>query len=327
MNPAHRLVRILSLFLLGCFISITQPSRAEEFPSHAIRMLVPFSVGGAADIVARLLAKEMSTTLGQPVVVENRPGASGNIALDAAARSAPDGYTIVLGSASMAINPTLIKATPYDSQKDFTPISLVAMVPSVVVVPKSLPVDSLADLIALAKAKPDSINYGSVGIGTTQHLAAATLALRAGIKLTHVPYKGADALMPDLIAGRIQMSFNNVASARTHLQSGALKALAIGLPKRWTGLPDVPTFSEAGLPDLEVSSWVALFGPAGLPAKVVASLERAAIAAMVSEPTREKVLSGGNEPVGGTSAELAKFLAAEIDHWNKAIETAGAKPQ
>jgi tripartite-type tricarboxylate transporter receptor subunit TctC len=324
MKPLIRLIRTVPVLLAA--LAAAPASQAQEYPTKPIRLLVPFPVGGAADIVARMLAADMSATLGKPVVVENRGGASGNIAMDAAARSAPDGYTLLLASASLAINKSLIKATPFDPEKDFTPISLVAMVPSVLLVPASLPVNSLDELVKLAKAKPDTINYGSNGVGTTQHLASVMLGLRTGASLTHVPYKGADGLMPDLVAGRIQMSFNNVASALPYLRAGTLKALAVGLPERWPSLPDVPTFAEAGLTDMDVSSWVGLFGPAGLPAAVTGKVQAAVAASLKNPQTREKILTGGNLPVGGTSAELSSFLASEISHWRKAIQASGARP-
>ncbi len=328
-GPGRR--RVLRLLVaLPASVTAATPGRVlaqEPWPSRPIRLLVPFPVGGAADIVARLLAADMTASLGKPVVVENRAGASGNIAMDAAARSAPDGYTILLASASLAINKSLIKATPFDPEKDFTPISLVAMVPSVLLVPASLPVRTLDELVRLAKEKPGTVNYGSNGVGTTQHLAAVMLGLRTGADLTHVPYKGADGLMPDLIAGRIQMSFNNVASALPYLKAGTLRALAVGLPDRWPDLPDVPTFEQAGLTDMEVSSWVGLFGPAGLPPDVTAKLQ-AAVSGSVSRPEiREKILTGGNLPVGGTAPELRKFVSDEIVRWRNAIDASGARPE
>ncbi|MEO7242193.1 MAG: tripartite tricarboxylate transporter substrate binding protein [Variovorax sp.] len=325
MKPLIRLICAVPVVLAA--LAAAPAIQAAEYPNKTIRLLVPFPAGGAADFVARLLAADMSGTLGQTIVVENRAGASGNIGMDAAARSTPDGYTLLLASASLAINKSLIKATPFDPEKDFTPISLIAMVPSVLLVPASLSVNSLDDLVKLAKAKPDTINYGSYGIGTTQHLASVMLGLRTGAHLTHVPYKGADTMMPDLIAGRIQMSFNNVASALPYLKSGTLKALVVGLPERWPSLPDVPTFTEAGLTDMDVSSWVGLFGPAGLPATVVEKVQAAAAASLKNPVTREKILAGGNLPVGGTSAQLSQFVSSEIVHWRKAIEASGAKAE
>jgi len=301
-------------------------AQSADFPDKTIRLLVPFSAGGAADVIARILASDMSASLGQSVIVENRPGASGNIAMGAVARASSDGYTLLMGSASIAINKALIKATPFDPQADFTPVSLVAMVPSVLLVPGSLPVATVKELIAYAKASPDTFNYGSNGVGTTQHLAAVMLGLRTGLNLNHVPYKGVDGLMPDLISGRIQMSFNNVASALPHLKSGALKALAMGLPERWLALPDVPTFAEAGLADFDVSSWVAVFAPADLAADRLSRLEASVRASIAKPETREKILTGGNLPVGGSAADLKSFLATEVKHWRDAIEASGATP-
>lgn len=300
---------------------------AQEFPSKPVRILVPFPAGGAVDIIARLMAPDMSASLGASVVVENRAGASGNIAMDAAAKAPGDGHTVILASASLAINKSLIKATPFDPQKDFTPVSLVAMVPSVLVASKSLPAESVAELIAHARANPGTLNYGSNGTGTTQHLAATMFRLRTGADITHVPYKGADQLVPDLVSGRIQLSFNNIASVQGQLKAGNIKALAVGRASRWSGMPQVPTYAEAGIGGLEYSSWVALFGPAGLAPAVVDKLHRATVAALGNPQVREKIQAGGNEVAGGTPAALAAFLAAEIDQWSKAIAAAGLKPE
>lgn len=317
----------LCLFTLAAVAAFPLQVAAQEYPNKPIRILVPFPPGGAVDIVARLLATDMSSFLGTNVVVENRGGASGNIAMDACAKAANDGYTVLLASASLAINKSLIKATPFDPQKDFTPISLVAMVPSVLVANKALPVNSVAELVAYAKANPGTLNYGSNGLGTTQHLAATMFKLRTGADITHVPYKGVDQLVPDLVGGRIQLSFNNIASMQGQLKAGSIKALAVGRTSRWSGMPQVPTYVEAGIGGLEYSSWVALFGPAGLAPHVVDKLHRATAAALSNPQIREKIQAGGNEPVGGTPAALASFLATEIEQWSKAIAAAGLEPE
>jgi len=300
---------------------------AQDYPNRPIRILVPFPAGGAVDIIARLMSTDMSSALGVSVVVENRAGASGNIAMDATARAAGDGYTLILASASLTINKSLIKATPFDAQKDFTPISLVAMVPSVLVAGRLLPVNSVAELIAHAKANPGTLNYGTNGIGTTQHLAASMFRLRTGADITHVPYKGADQLVPDLVSGRIQLSFNNVASLQGQLKAGSVKALAIGRASRWSGMPQVPTYAEAGIGGLEYSSWVALLGPAGLAAPIVDKLHRAAVKALENPENREKIQASGNEIVGGSPQALAGFIASEIEQWSKAIAAAGLKAE
>lgn len=321
--PPIRFHHLMALLLMLAVGSVA----AQDYPNKPIRVLVPFPAGGAVDIIARLLSPDISKSLGASVVVEPRPGASGNIAMGAAAKAAPDGYTLVLASASLAINRLLIKSTPFDPRADFTPIGLVAMVPSVLVVHPGLGVTSVTDLVARARATPGAINYGSNGVGTTQHLAAAAFAQKTGTQITHVPYKGVDQLVPDLISGRIQMSFNNVASIQGQLKAGSVRALAIGRASRWSGMPDLPTYAEAGIGGLEYSSWVAFFGPAGLPAPVVDKLSKALAAALTNPDTREKIQAGGNEVVGGSPAALAGFLADEIDKWSRTISAAGLQPE
>jgi tripartite-type tricarboxylate transporter receptor subunit TctC len=313
--------------LLALMTATAGAAWAQDYPTRPVRILVPFPAGGAVDIIARLMSDDIARSLGGSVVVESRPGASGNIAMGAAAKAAPDGHTLVLASASLAINRSLIKSTPFDPQRDFTPIALVAMVPSVLVVPATQGAASVADLVARARAQPGTVNYGSNGVGTTQHLAATAFAQRTGAQITHVPYKGVDQLVPDLVSGRIQMSFNNVASVQGQLKAGTLKALAIGRATRWSGMPEVPTYAEAGIGGLEYSSWVALFGPAGLPPGVVDKLSRAVAVALANPQTRERIQAGGNEVVGGTPAELSAFVTAEIDKWSRTISAAGLQPE
>ena len=313
--------------LLALMTATAGAAWAQDYPTRPVRILVPFPAGGAVDIIARLMSDDIARSLGGSVVVESRPGASGNIAMGAAAKAAPDGHTLVLASASLAINRSLIKSTPFDPQRDFTPIALVAMVPSVLVVPAAQGASNVADLVARARAQPGAVNYGSNGVGTTQHLAATAFAQRTGAQITHVPYKGVDQLVPDLVSGRIQMSFNNVASVQGQLKAGTLKALAIGRATRWSGMPEVPTYAEAGIGGLEYSSWVALFGPAGLPPGVVDKLSRAVAVALANPQTRERIQAGGNEVVGGTPAELAAFVTAEIDKWSRTISAAGLQPE
>lgn len=313
--------------LLALMTATAGAAWAQDYPTRPVRILVPFPAGGAVDIIARLMSDDIARSLGGSVVVESRPGASGNIAMGATAKAAPDGHTLVLASASLAINRSLIKSTPFDPQRDFTPIALVAMVPSVLVVPATQGASSVADLVARARAQPGAVNYGSNGVGTTQHLAATAFAQRTGAQITHVPYKGVDQLVPDLVSGRIQMSFNNVASVQGQLKAGTLKALAIGRATRWSGMPEVPTYAEAGIGGLEYSSWVALFGPAGLPPGVVDKLSRAVAVALANPQTRERIQAGGNEVVGGTPAELSAFVTAEIDKWSRTISAAGVQPE
>jgi len=309
------------------FLTALSVASAQDYPNKPVRILVPFPAGGAVDIIARQMTVDLATSLGHSVVVDNRPGASGNIAMGAAAKAAPDGYTLVLASASLAINKSLIKSTPFDPRKDFTPVALVAMVPSLLVVNPAFGATSVTDLVARAKANPGAVNYGSNGVGTTQHLAASAFALRTGAQITHVPYKGVDQLVPDLLSGRIQMSFNNVASMQGQLKAGTLKALAIGRATRWSDMPDTPTYAEAGIGGLEYSSWVGLFGPAGMPQAVVDKLSKAVAVALANPETRAKIQASGNEVAGGSPAELSAFLAEEISKWSKTIAAAGLQPE
>ena len=327
MKLRKRLFPLLALFTLGSPALLALPASAQEYPNRPMRILIPFPPGSAADLIARLMATDMAAMLGAGVVVESRAGASGNIAMDAAARAPADGYTLILASASLSINQALVKATPFDAQKDFTPISLVAMVPSVLVAGKSLAVNTVAEMIAAAKANPGALNYGTNGIGTSQHLAASMFRVRTGADITHVPYKGADQLVPELVSGRIQLTFYNVASVQGQLKSGSVKALAIGRGSRWAGMPQVPTFAEAGIGGLEYPGWVALLGPAGMALPIVDKLHRAAVKALENPQYREKIEASGNEIVAGSPAALAGFIASEIGQWNKAIAAAGLKAE
>ena len=321
--PLFRRPRLIALV----FLTALSVASAQDYPNKPVRILVPFPAGGAVDIIARQMTVDLTSSLGQSVVVDNRPGASGNIAMGAAAKAAPDGYTLVMASASLAINKSLIKSTPFDPRKDFTPVALVAMVPSLLVVNPAFGATSVTDLVARAKANPGAVNYGSNGVGTTQHLAASAFALRTGAQITHVPYKGVDQLVPDLLSGRIQMSFNNVASMQGQLKAGTLKALAIGRATRWSDMPDTPTYAEAGIGGLEYSSWVGLFGPAGMPQAVVDKLSKAVAVALANPETRAKIQASGNEVAGGSPAELSAFLAEEIAKWSKTIAAAGLQAE
>lgn len=321
--PLFRRPRLIALV----FLTALSVASAQDYPNKPVRILVPFPAGGAVDIIARQMTVDLTSSLGNSVVVDNRPGASGNIAMGAAAKAAPDGYTLVMASASLAINKSLIKSTPFDPRKDFTPVALVAMVPSLLVVNPAFGATSVTDLVARAKANPGAVNYGSNGVGTTQHLAASAFALRTGAQITHVPYKGVDQLVPDLLSGRIQMSFNNVASMQGQLKAGTLKALAIGRATRWSDMPDTPTYAEAGIGGLEYSSWVGLFGPAGMPQAVVDKLSKAVAVALANPETRAKIQASGNEVAGGSPAELSAFLAEEIAKWSKTIAAAGLQAE
>ena len=302
--------------------TIAQPAPA----SGPIRLVIPFPPGGASDIVGRILTEQMQARLGRPVIADNRPGASGNIGADIVAKAPPDGTALVLASASThGINPTLMASMPFDSRRDFTPISLVMMVPSLLVVSAQLPIRSVADLIAYAKANPGTLNYSSSGPGTTQHLAGVMLEQRAGIQMVHVPYRGAGTALPDLITGVTQLSFTNIVAVQGAVETGQLRALAVSLPQRWPTLPDVPTFTEAGVPDFQVSSWLAVLGPAGLPAAITERYSAVLRDAVADPAARQRLLQAGGLPVGSTPAEATRFIDNEITTWGDLIRSAGIR--
>jgi tripartite-type tricarboxylate transporter receptor subunit TctC len=313
---------------LAALLAATLPGLAVAQPAGTIRLVVPFPPGGASDVIGRILAEQMRERLGQNVVVDNRAGASGNIGADIVAKARPDGLTLLLASASThGINPSLMANMPFDSRRDFTPVSLAVMVPTILVVAPSLPVRSVAELIAYAKANPGKLNYGSNGPGTTQHLAGVMLEQKAGIQMVHVPYRGQNMMVPELSTGQIQLAFTNIAAVAGALEAGQLRALGVALPRRWPTLPEVPTFAEAGLTDFQVSSWLAVLGPAGMPAEAAQRIS-AAIRAAVEEPTvRERLVVAGGLPIGSTPEETARFIDSEITGWGAVVRASGAQAQ
>jgi tripartite-type tricarboxylate transporter receptor subunit TctC len=301
-------------------------AQAQQQTAGTIRIVVPFPPGGASDVIGRIVAEQMRDRLGTTVVVDNRAGASGNIGADIVAKARPDGLTLLLASASThGINPTLMANMPFDSRRDFTPVSLVVMVPTILVVTANLPVRTVGELIAHARANPGKLNYGSVGNGTTQHLAGVMLRERAGVDMVHVPYRGQNLLIPELTTGQIHLVFNNIAAVRAGIEAGQLRALAVALPERWPTMPDVPTFAEAGLQDFQVSSWLALLGPAGM-GQGAAERYAAAVRAGVADPAvRARLIQAGGLPIGGTPAEAARFIDNEITSWGRVVRAAGVR--
>jgi len=304
------------------------PVTALAQPAGTIRLVVPFPPGGASDVIGRMLAEQMRERLGQPVVVDNRAGASGNIGADIVAKARPDGLTLLLASASThGINPSLMANMPFDSRRDFTAVSLVVMVPAILVVAPNLPVSNVAELVAYAKANPGRLNYGSNGPGTTQHLAGVMLEQKAGIQMVHVPYRGQNLMVPEPTTGQIQLAFTNIAAVQGALDVRRLRPLGVALPQRWPTLPDVPTFAEAGLTDFQVSSWLAVLGPAGMPAET-ASRYAAALRAAVAEPAvRERLIIAGGPPMGTTPEEVTRFIDREITSWAVVVRASGATAQ
>jgi len=299
---------------------------AQPYPTKPIRIVVPFPAGGTTDVLARAAAQKLAETLGQPAVVDNRPGAGGNIGAELVAKSAPDGYTLLMGTVGThAINPGLYPKLPYDHVKDFAPVILVAGVPNVLVINPALPVNSVPELIAYAKANPGKLNFASSGNGTSIHLSAELFKTMAGVQMTHVPYKGSAPALQDLVGGQVQLMFDNLPSSLALIKGGKLKALAVTSGARAAALPDVPTLAESGLPGFEASSWFGLLAPTGTPSSVIAKLNGEIAKWLATPEAKEKLLAQGANAAGGTAEEFAQFIAAETAKWQKVVKESGAK--
>jgi len=308
------------------FACIATFASAQSYPNRTIRLVVPFPAAGTTDILARAAAQKLTEAFGQSVVVDNRPGAAGNIGSDLVAKSAPDGYTLLMGTVGThAINPSLYSKMPYDHVKDFAPVVLVAGVPNVLVVNPALPVNSVSDLIKLAKDKPGQINFASSGSGTSIHLSGELFKTMAGVDMTHVPYKGSSPALTDLIGGQVQIMFDNLPSALPQIKGGRLRAIAVTSLKRAPVLPDIPTISESGLPGFEASSWFGVLAPAGTPAPIVARINAEVNKWLQSAEAREKLLSQGAEAAGGSPEQFANHIRTESEKWAKVVKASGAK--
>lgn len=295
------------------------------YPDRPIKLLVPFAAGGATDVIGRAVAQAMSRNMGQQIVIDNRPGAGGIIAGTAAASSPPDGHTLLLGSIGMlAIGPNLRHDTPYDVATSFVPISLLSATPNIIVAHPSLKVDTLRELIDLAKANPGKIAYGSSGLATSTHLSGELFQVMAGIKLIHVPYKGGAQALADLRAGQIPLMFDTMSAVST-IKAGQLKALAITSSKRSPLLPDVPTVEEAGLPGYHTNSWNGLMAPAGTPREVVLRLNQEVLKALAQPEVRQVLTADGSEVVGSTPEEFSHTIAEETQRWGKLIRDTGIR--
>jgi tripartite-type tricarboxylate transporter receptor subunit TctC len=299
---------------------------AQSYPSRPIKLIVPFPAGGGTDAVAREVANKVATQQGWTVIIDNRPGSGGNLGVDAAAKATPDGYTIVLGQTSnLAINPTLYSKLPYNPVKDLAPIGLIASSPLVLVVASDSPYKTLADLIAAAKARPDAINYASSGSGTVAHLAVEQFQKLAGIKLTHVPYKGAAQGATDLIGGQIQLYMSSIPTLIGHIRNGKMRALAVTSEKRVNDLPSVPTVGESGYKGFEAVTWFGLAGPAAMPKDAVTKLNGAFNKALQDAEVKKKLEGQGVDVLGGTPEQFGKLIQDDIGRWGKAVKESGAK--
>ncbi len=298
---------------------------SQAYPTKPVKLIVTYPPAGGADTMARLIAAKLTQSLGQPVVVENRPGASGQIGAEAVARSAPDGYTLMLDASSYAVNPSLYPKLPYDPNKAFAPISLLAQFPNMLVVTPSFPAASVKELVAMAKAKPGVISYASSGNGSAQHLAAELFKQQAGIDIMHVPYKGGGPAMTDVMAGQVPVFFANMASGSGHVKGGKLKALAMTGSKRSPNMPDLPTMAESGVPAYEVYEWNAVFAPAGTPPAIVNQLHEHIAKALALKDVRERIDALGGEIVASNPRDTETFLGAQMAKWARVVKQGNIK--
>jgi tripartite-type tricarboxylate transporter receptor subunit TctC len=299
---------------------------AQSWPAKPIRWIVPFAPGGTTDILARTISDKLTIALGKPVIVENNPGAGGGVGAVQTAKAAPDGYTIMGGTISThAINASLYKTLPYDPVKDFTPITLIARVPNLLVVNPDVPAKNVKELIALMKANPSKYTFASSGNGTSQHLSGELFKSMAGVDMQHIPYKGSPAALQDVVSGQVTMTFDNITTAWPLAKAGKLRALAVTTAKRSPIAPDVPTLAEAGLAGYEIGSWQGVFAPAGTPVDVVKRLNTEIVKIINMPDVREKLVSLGAEPVGNTPDEFAALVKGEVVKWAAVVKQSGAR--
>jgi len=320
-NSLAVVILLFSLTNMACAATVV-----PTYPERPIRFIVPFPPGGGVDIVARALAREMTEKLGQQVVVDDRPGATGIIGTQIAAQATADGYTLLMGNvATHAINVSMFKKLPYDPVKDFRPITLVARVPEILIVNPSLPVHSVRDLIALAKAKPGQITFGSAGMGSPPHMAAELFKSMAGINIVHIPYKGSTLALNDLLGGRIGMDFSNILSPMRHIKSGRLRALGVTSGKRSIVAPDVPTIAESGLPGFELYSWYGVFAPSATPKAILTRLHQSIAQILTTREVVDRLTSQGADVAPGSPEEFARFIKTEIRTYAKIVKDGGLR--
>jgi len=318
--------RAVSVLLAAVALAAAPAGGAQGFPDRPARIVVPFPPGGPLDATGRLIAQKLTEAWGQSVVVENKPGAGGNIGADLVAKSAPDGYTVVMGALSThAVNPSLYPRMPYDAVKDFAPITLLATTPNVLVVNPSLPVNSVKDLVAYAKANPGKLSFGSGSNGSAGHLAGELFKFDTGIDVVHIPYKGGAPATQALLAGDVQFMFDNLANATPQIKAGKLRALAVTTAERSKLAPDLPTMAEAGLPGFDISTWYGLLAPAGTPKSVVVRWNVEVVKILNTPDVRERLAAQGAEAAPTTPAQFADFIGSEIPKYARIVKASGAK--
>jgi tripartite-type tricarboxylate transporter receptor subunit TctC len=322
MNSRTKLACALAAALLAAL-----PAAAQNYPAKAVRIIVPYAAGGNTDITARAVGSKLAEVFGQQVIVDNRPGGATNIGSELAAKAAPDGYTIFMGGASNAINMSLYAKPPYDTLRDFAPISLCVKGANVLSTHPSLPARNLKELIALAKARPGKLNFASSGLGSSNQMAGELLKVMAGINIVHVPYKGNAPALTDTVAGHVEMIFSGVPALVPHIKSGRLRAIGIGSLKRFPALPEVPTFDESGLKDYEATTWFGLMAPVKTPREIVARLNVEVDKIIKSADIQTRFINDGLEPIGGSQADFDRFIRAEITKYSKVIQAARITPQ
>ena len=316
---------MLALLATACTAFAAPAALAQKFPDKPIRFIVPFPPGGGNDILARAIAPKMGEFLGQPVVIDNRAGAGGNIGTDLAAKSAPDGYTIVIASNQVTINPWLYAKLPFDIEKDFAAVAQAASVPMVLAVHPSVPANTLKEFIALAKTSPGKFNHGTPGNGTPQHIAFEVFNHAAGVQVTHIAYKGTGPAIADLIGGQVQSAIGTMASLEQHVKAGKLRALGVTTPKRSPAMPNVPTVAEAGLPGFEVPLWYSILAPAGTPKEIVARLSGEVARALAVPETRERLTAQGFDVNYLNPEQMSDLIKHDIARWQKSIKDIGLK--
>jgi tripartite-type tricarboxylate transporter receptor subunit TctC len=303
------------------------PAAAQDYPVRPIKLIVPFAAGGPSDTQARMIAQKLSEDLKQPVLVDNKPGAAGNIGADLVAKASPDGYTLLFSSTGpLVVNPAVFERMPFDTFKDFAPVVLVSSAPSVLAVHPSVPAETFTALLALVKASPEKYSYASGGEGTTQHMSGELLKEMAGVRMTHVPYKGGGPAISDALAGHVPIIFTDVGTGLPHFRAGRLRPLAVTSPARNPALPQVPTLAESGLPGYAVSAWQGILAPADTPPPIVARLNTAVVVILRSPEVSQRLTSVGNVPGGNTPAEFAAFLREEAPRWARIVKAAAIKP-
>jgi tripartite-type tricarboxylate transporter receptor subunit TctC len=316
------------IFSIAATTMVPAAHAADTYPSRPIRLVVPYPPGGGTDIVGRVLGEKLSASLGQPIIVDNRGGAGGILGTEIVAKAVPDGYTLLLVPTSHVINPSIYAKLPYDTAKDFAPITMVASAPILMAVNPRVPAETVRGFVEAAKASPKAIgNYGSAGVGTVFHLTGQLFNQLSGLSLQHVPYRGGGPTVTALLAGEIPLAFETMLSLQPHVRAGSLRALAITSPRRSTTMPEIPTTADAGFPELVAENSYALFAPAKTPVPILTRLQDAAVAALALPDVRDRLREQGAEVVGNSSAELAAYVAAEIPKWAALARQAGVKPE